>query len=273
MNYDIHTYDELWYFIVIIVSALSCIDPFLSLQFIGHKYTTKRKKFFIFKIILSAIIALLSLILPMQSRKGDLNLEQSNDILFITFSLFCFLKITTLLDEIIMKNKIIYNLINLSRQLAPFFLKIFTIYFLCILMYSFVGSILYGGRLNQSTIETYEFMTKKSIRKKYEYFHFNDIFSSILTLFVLVMQNNWIYVTELFYQVRVSHFTTTLFIVSFNLLVSFTTTALVLGLISKLIITFFDKDFEDIQEKLGKKAYSELASETQESEQEYDDYD
>ncbi len=46
---------------------------------------------------------------------------------------------------------------------------------------------------------------------------------------------------------------TTLFIVSFNVLVAFTCVALVLGLISRLIILYFEKDFEEIQDRLGKK--------------------
>jgi len=60
---------------------------------------------------------------------------------------------------------------------------------------------------------------------------------------------------------------TTLFIVSFNLIVVFTCTALVLGLISRLIILFFEKDFDVIKNNLKKESYNEvIVSDSVESE-------
>lgn len=68
----------------------------------------------------------------------------------------------------------------------------------------------------------------------------------MITLFILLIRNNWIYVAEILYSVQISWVTTT-FLVSYYLLVSFTCTALILGLISRLIILYFEKDFNKLQ--------------------------
>lgn len=108
-----------------------------------------------------------------------------------------------------------------------------------------IGSIIYGGQMNSETVGGYKDQTGISIKKNYEYFHFNDLFSSYLTLFVFMNGHNWMYVTEHMYYVKDTWYTT-LFFGSFNILVAYTCCALILGLISRLLILYFEKDFEKI---------------------------
>ena len=259
-----------WYFNCIIISGVSAIDPFLILNFSIHKITKQRRFLNYFKIAISILIIFFSLVLLTKKSEGGISLVELNGKIFIIFSIFCFCKIVTLLDEILMKSPILYNIFMLCKQLLPFFLKIITLWFVLLMFYSFLGRAMFGGLMNSTSLDLYE-GTGFSIREKYEYFNFNDIISSFLTLFVLVVQNNWIYVTEHMFFVRDDVFTT-FFVVSFNMFVQFTLTSLVLGLISKLIILYFERDFKSLKDNLDQVAYSENLSVSVEV-KELDEYD
>jgi hypothetical protein len=247
-----------WYLYSIFIAGLSTIDPFLFLIFSLHKITSKRKLINIFKIVVAVCIILMALFLGTRKREVGQSIAQSNDIMFFIFSFFCFMKIITFVDVIILRNKILYTFSKIIFEFIPFFVKIFTIYFILILFYSFVGRILFGGLINSNSIDSYE-SKGFLLRHRYEYFNFNDILGSFLTLFVLNLQNNWIYVTEFLYFVRNDIFTT-IFIVSFNVLVSFTLTSLIIGVISKLICLYFEKDLDHIKKDIEKQAYSDIIS-------------
>ena len=263
-NFPSKGLNNIWYFWLIVLSALSMVDPFLCLIFNGHKISTTRRKVYVFKILISFFIILLCLILPLQGTKPDLTLEQSNDVLFITFSIFCFMKLITFVDEVLMRNKIIYNVVGLAKQTVPFLMKMLSIYVMMLTLYVIIGRFLYAKDINSTTINEYEALHGYKLRYKYEYFNFNDTFSSYLTLFVIVLQNNWIYVVEMMYYVRPG-IETTIYVVSFNLFVAFTCTSLILGVIARLIILYFEDDFEDIKQNIGKDAYSDIISKSERS--------
>ena len=244
MDTEIYGLNKCWYFCIIILAGISCIDPFLTLQFNLHTISENRRKVYFFRIILSGFIGLLSLILEMQGKSEGLTSYQTNDKLFIAFSILCFLKIVTILDAVFIKNKIIYTILKVCKQLIPFFKNFFIIYIIILIFYSLIGRLLYGGLMNSSSILQYSENYGINIKEKYEYFNFNDTISSFLTLFVIVMQNNWIYVAEHMYFVQ-NNYLTTIYIVSFNIIVAFTCTSLILGVICRLVILYFDSDFEE----------------------------
>ena len=261
INFPLTSLSSAWYFWIVILSACSMIDPFLCLLFLVHKVSGTRRKIYILKIISSFFIIMLAMVLPIQVTSPELTLEQSNESLFIIFSFLCFIKIITFLDEILMRNKIIYNIIKLAKQTIPFLIKIFTIYFLMMVFYVIIGRFMYGSLINSESINEYESKTGFTLREKYEYFNFNDTFSSFLTLFVIVLQHNWIFVVEMMYFVRPG-LETTIYIISFNLFVAFTCTSLILGVISRLIILYFEDDFEDIKQNLGEEAFNDIISQS-----------
>lgn len=266
-NFPSKGLNTLWYFWLIILSALSMVDPFLCLIFNGHKISGTRRKTYVFKIMVSFFIMIICLILPIQGSKADMTLEQSNDVLFITFSMFCFMKLITFIDEVLMRNKIIYSMVGLAHQTVPFLVKMILIYFMMLTLYVIVGRFLYGGKINSESATAYEQAHGYPLRPKYEYFHFNDTFSSYLTLFVIVLQNNWIYVVEMMYYVRPG-IVTAVYVISFNLIVAFTCTALILGVIARLIILYFEGDFEDIKANMNQAAYTDIVSKTDIQEEE-----
>lgn len=261
-NFPAKGLNTLWYFWLIILSALSVVDPFLSLIFNGHKITGTRRKTYVFKIMVSFFIVVVCLILPIQGSKPGMTLEQSNDVLFIIFSIFCFMKLITFVDEVLMRNKIIYSIVGLAHQTVPFLIKMLVIYLIMLTLYVIIGRFLYAGRINSAEIAKYEHEFGYTLRSGYRYFHFNDTFSSYLTLFVIVLQNNWVYVVEMMYFVRPG-IATTAFVVSFNLFVAFTCTALILGVIARLIILYFEGDFDDIKQNMNNDAYTDIVSKSE----------
>lgn len=265
-NFPSKSLNNIWYFWLIVLSALSVVDPFLCMIFNGHKISATRRKTYVFKIMISFFIILICLILPIQGSKPEMTLEQSNDVIFITFSAFCFMKLITFIDEVLMRNKIIYNIVGLAKQTVPFLIKMMSTYLIMLTLYVIVGRFLYGGLINSESISLYEQKYKHKLRTKYEYFNFNDTFSSYLTLFVIVLQNNWIYVVEMMYFIRPS-IVTSIYVISFNLFVGFTCTSLILGVIAKLIILYFEEDFEDIKQNMGKDAYSDIVSKSAENDE------
>ena len=190
----------------------------------------------------SLIIVILSIILPMQPSRGSLSLEQSNDLMFIVFSVFCFCKSVTVVDELLLRNRVIAKIIMLVKQLWPFFVRTFAFYLLAALFYFLLGQILFGGKIESYSVYEYKKKTGITPRPNYKYFHFNDTPSSLLTLLVLLLQNNWLLVAEQLFAVNQT-IATSLFLISYNFFVVFVLTALVLGITSKLIITYFDDDF------------------------------
>lgn len=265
-NFPSKTLNNIWYFWLIVLSALSIVDPFLCLIFNGHKISNARRKVFVFKILISFFIMLICLILPLQGSNPGMTLEQSNDVLFITFAAFCFMKLITFIDEVLMRNKIIFSVVSLAKQTVPFLIKMLSIYAMMLTFYVIVGRFLYGGKINSESIKDYEQTHGFELRPKYKYFNFNDTFSSFLTLFVIVLQNNWIYVVEMMYSVRPG-IETTIFVISFNLFVAFTCTSLILGVIARLIILYFEEDFEDIKQNMGRDAYSDIVSKSDSGEE------
>jgi predicted membrane protein len=79
--------------------------------------------------------------------------------------------------------------------------------------------------------------TKPLIRM--EYFNFNDIVGSFLTLFTLLLGGSWISIYDMFYHIY-PKFSTTFFFVFFNISVSFVIYALMVGIIAKFVLLYFN---------------------------------
>lgn len=140
--------NDFWYFSCIIMCIFSCVDPFLCLNFIKHKLSDTRKNVYQFKFLLSFFIIMLALLLPTQPRKPSMTLEQSNDHLFIMFALLCFVKFMTVIDELLLKNKILINVFVISKHVLPMLKNIFGVILLMQIMFTLIGNVLYGGLIN-----------------------------------------------------------------------------------------------------------------------------
>ena len=70
------------------------------------------------------------------------------------------------------------------------------IYFLLTLFYAAIGNLMFGGLINSNSFMDYEHTLGVKLRHNYEYFNFNDFVNSFMTLFILMLKNNWIYISE-----------------------------------------------------------------------------
>ena len=139
----------------------------------------------------------------------------------------------------------------LLRHVWPFMINMGVLYLIILIMYSNFGGMLYGGLINNEIIQGYQHKTGLTLGNNYHYLHFNDILSSFLTLLVLLINNNWIYVCEHLLHVNNSFLSWT-FIISYNMLVSFILTSLFFGVISRLIMIYFESDFDSFDLKQSK---------------------
>ena len=238
-------------------------DPFFKINFTRHKMSEAKYKMNIFRITMSVFIIMWAYVLSCLGSGETMTIEQANDVFFIIFSLFCFTKFVTVFTHIILTNKIIKKSLNLVRQTYPFLVKMSILYGIILLMATTIGRSLYGGDINSQQIGEYQSQTGLKIKQNYHYLHFNDTFSGMLTLMVLLMQNNWVFVTEILFfsqksQVKVYY--TVIFIIVYQFLAAFILTSLFFGVISRLIMFVFEQefDFENI-EKLKKKKKTDEA--------------
>lgn len=88
--------------------------------------------------------------------------------------------------------------IRVFYQIMPFlwsFLGMLTILFF---FFATIGINLFGGRVSNKTPDVYQQKTGLTLGTNYNYINFNDVPSSILALYVNIINNNWIYFTNMF---------------------------------------------------------------------------
>ena len=74
---------------------------------------------------------------------------------------------------------------------GPFFNLCFTLYSLYF-MYTLIGMQIYGGKINSEVFEVlFELNEDTEIAPDYIYLNFNDFASGLITLFSMMLFNNW----------------------------------------------------------------------------------
>lgn len=86
-----------------------------------------------------------------------------------------------------------------------------------------------------------EYIQKSNIKPliRMEYFNFNDIVASFLTLFTLLLGSSWVNIYDMFYHIN-PKFSTTFFFIFFNISVSFVIYSLMIGIIAKFVLLYFN---------------------------------
>lgn len=281
LNFKVFELNNHWYFYCILLSLFSVIDPLFKIHFSIHKIKESEYKLHVFRVFMSCFIAVCAFGLSCLGSGNNQTTEQANDIFFIIFSLFCFTKFYTLFNLVILKNKVMKKSLNLVYQTYPFVVKICILYGLILVFFSVILQAVFGGRINSSQISDYQSKTGLTIRLNYKYLHFNDSFSSFLTLIVLLIQNNWVYVTEIMFFVLKDGFETLMgsfLLILFMFLSSFILTSLFFGAICRLIMLVFEKefDFEALKKHEDKKTGdtdTELSEKTEKEDSSKDEED
>lgn len=101
------------------------------------------------------------------------------------------LKILSLLYEIRTMRIIIETIRNLIKPLLNLYGILFTLYY----TFALIGMLLFGGKLTRININL---ALESSIPDNYHLMNFNDFCSSLVTLFCLMIVNNWMDIAEMF---------------------------------------------------------------------------
>lgn len=100
------------------------------------------------------------------------------------------MKITSIHD--LLKFSKEYRLIlQTITQIVPLLSDMFIQLFLLILFYSSVGNYLFGGEVDNTTKEKFNFEVGDNMEEGYEYLTFNDTPSSMLFLYAILINNDW----------------------------------------------------------------------------------
>lgn len=65
------------------------------------------------------------------------------------------------------------------------------------LAYSLLGTILFGGLVDQKTREKFRTRTGVKLEDNYEYLNFNDVLNGMIFLFAILSQNDWSYLATM----------------------------------------------------------------------------
>ena len=104
------------------------------------------------------------------------------------------LKITTLFYEIRMLKLTIETMRNLTSAISNLLVVVATL----IYVMSLVGSYLWGGKV---TTDNYFILSDLGIPQYYSLVNFNDMLSSVVTCFILLVVNDWPDAAEMFVDV------------------------------------------------------------------------
>lgn len=103
-------------------------------------------------------------------------------------------KLLTLLYEVKVMRIIIETLRNLLGPLNNLIIVMLTIFY----EFAMIGSALFGGKVQTTSPAI---LHDSSIPDNYQLINFNDLVSSFVTLFILIVVNNWFVVVQMFVDV------------------------------------------------------------------------
>lgn len=126
--------------------------------------------------------------LPNMTAYGNYNqyIKQFEVIIFIRM-----LKLLTLLYEIRAMRIIIETVTNMLTPLTQMFCVLMVVFYL----YAVLGMLLFGGQIKRSD---HVFQVDNSIPDTYHLCNFNCLFSSMVTLFTLMVVNNWMIQVDMY---------------------------------------------------------------------------
>ena len=86
---------------------------------------------------------------------------------------------------------IIETIRNLIKPLFNLYSVLFSLFY----TFSLIGMLLFGGKITKINVKLRNY---SSIPDNYHLMNFNDILSSMVTLFCLMMVNNWMDIAEMY---------------------------------------------------------------------------
>lgn len=175
----------------VFLAFLPALDSIATLRTGG--FAKNKKNFLMWSEIVSGLIIFpLSILFLTYSAQSDVPI-----VLIKVWGVFCIMKFLRLIFYLYQFEQVALT-IRVFYQIMPFlwsFLGMLTIIFF---FFATIGSNLFGGRVSNKTPDIYKEKTGLVLPTNYHYINFNDVPSSILSLYVNVINNNWIYFTNMF---------------------------------------------------------------------------
>lgn len=176
--------------IYLLFSVLSAVDSIMILKVRGLKKNLRN--YLMWSELTSSVV-----ILPLTLVFLTYNSQSAIPVYLIKiWGTFCILKFVRLIVYLSKFEQVALT-IRVFYQIMPFlwsFMGMLTILFF---FFATIGSNMFGGKVHNKTPEVYLQKTGLTLGKNYEYINFNDIPSSILALYVNIINNNWIYFTNM----------------------------------------------------------------------------
>lgn len=101
------------------------------------------------------------------------------------------LKLLTLLYEIKVMRIIIETIRNLIKPLMHLYGVLFSLFY----TFALIGMLLFGGKISKNNSKLAQ---DSSVPHNYHLMNFNDIISSMVTLFCLMIVNNWMVIAHMY---------------------------------------------------------------------------
>lgn len=172
-------------------TAVPTLDALAILYVKG--LSKSKKNFLLWAELISGLV-----ILPLSITFLTYSSQENVPVLLVKiWGIFCILKFVRLIFYLTRFEQVALTL-RVFYQIMPFlwsFLGMLTIIFF---FFATIGMNMFGGKVTNKTPDIYQQKTGLPLSTNYHYINFNDIPSSILALYVNVINNNWIYFTNMF---------------------------------------------------------------------------
>lgn len=143
-------------------------------------------------------------------------------------------------------------------QIIPFLKSFLGMLAIILLIFATIGINFFGGKISNKTPTMYKIKTKQDLPDHYIFINFNDLPSSILALYVNIINNNWIYFTNMFIMSEEDDRTwLRWYFVIFQLITNLFIMTILVGFIIDNILKQFEKIVEEDKKKKNRKAGEE----------------
>ena len=215
------------------VNSLYCLDLILNIIFEGINTIYNRKKWLLVEIFQQAV---LTYVVVVYFYEGDIPSIEAGVDIAIRIYFIRFIRIAEFFTEL-QQFSIILN--TLTKFTLPFFFTMVNLYTL-FYTYAYWGEYIWGGKITTKSQQILDYDEPVL----YYLMNFNDFGSSMVTLFHIMVVNNWFITCNMFIDIMGNDFPK-LFFVSFWIL----TVLIIFNLVISNIIEIYDSVEADISTK------------------------
>lgn len=251
------------------------VDPILVLIFIGPRKLIS--SFYTLEIFTSIALVGLSIVSDFMSPEKGQSLAQTHYNFFLLYSFICFAKINRIFNTVLQELPQIKAVFGVMRNLKPFLKDMIGMIICMFLLYGQIGVQYYGGMINSSTPEKFKEILGENLPVDYHKINFNDFPNAMVSLYNLLLNNNWLTVANM-YLINTDSSLFRYYFISFIMMVNLLIMNLIIGFIVEVILFHLNKKYAknvritDIVDDHVKKLQDEFDDSSEEDAEEEDVY-